>query len=129
MRHAACGSSRPPCDGPATITPEDQEAQAIAKRLYPGEGAFPLVDLFSLISPDMTLGGGVPNRARQQRGMSSIERARDAPQLPRFATLGLISVLKPSGLLTNGVLTPVGQTQLTVTSRFAISSASAFAAR
>jgi len=66
------------CDGPASIAPEDLGIEAMAERLYPGEGAFPLVDILAAIPPDVTLGLEVPSLSRQQRGVGPTDRAREA---------------------------------------------------
>jgi sugar phosphate isomerase/epimerase len=66
------------CDGPASLTPEEIGVEAMADRLYPGEGTFPLVDILAAIPEDVTIGLEVPNLARQRRGLSGTERAREA---------------------------------------------------
>jgi sugar phosphate isomerase/epimerase len=66
------------CDGPASLTPEEVGIEAMADRLYPGEGSFPLVDIVAAIPEGVPVGLEVPNLARQQRGLSGAERAREA---------------------------------------------------
>ena len=66
------------CDGPAAIAPEALGVEAMANRLYPGEGDFPLIDILAAIPPDATVGLEVPNIARQQQGISASDRAREA---------------------------------------------------
>lgn len=66
------------CDGPATPSPEEVDIEATANRLYPGEGAFPLAAFLNAIPADTPLGVEVPSLARQQRGASLEERAREA---------------------------------------------------
>ncbi len=66
------------CDGLATIAPEELGTEATANRLYPGEGAFPLIELLATVAADVPLGIEVPSLTRQQRGESPLARARAA---------------------------------------------------
>jgi sugar phosphate isomerase/epimerase len=66
------------CDGPAAVTPDELGLEATANRLYPGEGAFPLVEILAAVPPGATLGLEVPNVARLERGMPPADRAREA---------------------------------------------------
>jgi sugar phosphate isomerase/epimerase len=66
------------CDGPPSVTPEQALIEASADRLYPGEGVFPLVEILAAIRDDVPVGLEVPNLARLQRGLSAVDRAREA---------------------------------------------------
>lgn len=62
------------CDGPATIAPEQIGEEAMAERLYPGEGDFPLMDILQHIPQGTPMGVEVPSRSRTARGMALDER-------------------------------------------------------
>jgi sugar phosphate isomerase/epimerase len=66
------------CDGPLTIAPDAIGTEAMANRLYPGEGEFPLRDILAAVSSDVVVGIEVPNLDRQQRGVTPLDRAREA---------------------------------------------------
>lgn len=66
------------CDGPTTLSPEGIDVEATANRLYPGEGAFPLAAYLAALPDDTPLGVEGPSLARQRRGASFEERAREA---------------------------------------------------
>ena len=66
------------CDGPATIAPDELGFESTANRLYPGEGAFPLVEILAAVPPGATLGLEVPNVSRLERGVPPVDRAREA---------------------------------------------------
>jgi sugar phosphate isomerase/epimerase len=66
------------CDGPAEIAPDDIGLEATANRLYPGEGAFPLVNILAAVPTGASFGLEVPNIARLERGQAPEDRAREA---------------------------------------------------
>jgi sugar phosphate isomerase/epimerase len=66
------------CDGPAELTADEVGLEATANRLYPGEGAFPLVEILAAVPAGATLGLEVPNLNRLERGMAPADRAREA---------------------------------------------------
>lgn len=66
------------CDGPLVIAPEDIGPESVANRLYPGEGEFPLAEILKVVPSRAQLGIETPNQARLQRGLSPLERAREA---------------------------------------------------
>lgn len=66
------------CDGPDTIMPEELGTEATANRLYPGEGAFLLVELVAMLAADVPLGVEVPSLTRRRRGDPPLARAREA---------------------------------------------------
>lgn len=68
------------CDGPAVIADDAIELEAVANRLYPGEGDFPLVNFLKAVPAHAPLGVEIPNRDRMDRGHSPLDRAREALQ-------------------------------------------------
>ena len=66
------------CDGPAVIAPELAPTEAIADRLYPGEGDFPLVEMLRLAPGDVTIGIECPSLTRVRAGRSPTEQAIEA---------------------------------------------------
>ena len=66
------------CDGPAELTDGEILVEAMANRLYPGEGDFPLAEVVAAIPSDVMVGLEAPNLARQQAGVPAEERARQA---------------------------------------------------
>jgi len=71
------------CDGPASLTEEEIGVEAMADRLYPGEGVFPIAELLGAIPAEVTVGLEVPNLARQQAGVSAADRAGEALRAAR----------------------------------------------
>lgn len=66
------------CDGPATLPLDRLGEEAMADRLYPGEGAFPLAELLGAVPGQVSLGIEAPSLARRQRGIAPLSRAREA---------------------------------------------------
>ncbi|HTV96160.1 MAG TPA: sugar phosphate isomerase/epimerase [Steroidobacteraceae bacterium] len=66
------------CDGAASVTHEQMHYEASYERLYPGDGAFPLVEIFSNVPTDVTWGIEAPSRRRAAQGMSAEMQAREA---------------------------------------------------
>jgi sugar phosphate isomerase/epimerase len=66
------------CDGLMTVTPEQMRYEASYERLYPGDGKFPLVELFSNISTDVTWGIEAPSKRRNESGISAEAQAKEA---------------------------------------------------
>jgi sugar phosphate isomerase/epimerase len=65
------------CDGPLTVPPDQQFAEALENRQAPGEGTFPLCALIKALDPAVPLALEVPMNARRDRqGMAAIDRAR-----------------------------------------------------
>jgi len=68
------------CDGPATIAEDEIGDEAAANRLYPNEGDFPLFEILSAVPSHAILGVETPSRSRLERGLTALERAREAFQ-------------------------------------------------
>lgn len=66
------------CDGPLSIDAEGIGIEAVAERLYPGEGAFRLSDFARHIPAHATIGLEVPSARRQRQGLSGLQRAVEA---------------------------------------------------
>jgi sugar phosphate isomerase/epimerase len=66
------------CDGPAIVAKDAIGHESIANRLYPGEGEFPLVELLRAAPSHASIGVETPSLERQKRGLSPLERAREA---------------------------------------------------
>ena len=65
-------------DGPATIPPEEMLAEAAGKRLYPGEGVFPLVDLLASAPTGIPWAIETPSLRRARAGMPPQMQAQEA---------------------------------------------------
>ncbi len=75
------------CDAPATV-PEGMalRVESLSARLYPGEGALPLVDLMAALPADVVIDVETPVAA--DRGLSPAERAaRAMTKTKRFLTI------------------------------------------
>ena len=66
------------CDGPLIASSDIAASEAIAHRLYPGEGEFPLLDMLRAIPADATVGIECPSLSRVRAGKSPAEQAREA---------------------------------------------------
>ena len=66
------------CDGPLAIDPDAIGPESVANRLFPGDGEFPLAELLSVVPAHAHLGVETPNQERLERGLSPLERAREA---------------------------------------------------
>jgi sugar phosphate isomerase/epimerase len=71
------------CDGPASVTPDEQRVEATFERLYPGEGAFPLVELLRDAPLDIPWGIEAPSRRRATKGESAEVQAKAAMEAVR----------------------------------------------
>jgi sugar phosphate isomerase/epimerase len=65
-------------DGPATIPTKDLITEAVAERLYPGEGEFPLVELLRAAPSDVPWALETPSVRRARSGMSPKAQAIEA---------------------------------------------------
>jgi len=65
-------------DGPAEMPVDQQFAEAIGGRLFPGDGALPLKDFIEALPDGRVIGVEVPNTALKDQGMSADERVRRA---------------------------------------------------
>ena len=66
------------CDGPIPQPPEIAMTEAVCERLYPGDGAFPLVELLRAAPRDVPVGIECPSLRRAAAGMSAAEQAVEA---------------------------------------------------
>jgi len=66
------------CDGPLLLPIIARWREAIAERMLPGEGEFPLPQLIAALHDDTLLDVEVPQTAARQAGVSAPERARRA---------------------------------------------------
>lgn len=66
------------CDGVASVSQEAMRYEASYERLYPGDGAFPLVELLSAVPTDISLGIEAPSRRRAESGVSAEMQAKEA---------------------------------------------------
>jgi sugar phosphate isomerase/epimerase len=66
------------CDGMMGVTPEQMRYEASYERLYPGDGEFPLIELFSNISIDVTWGIEAPSKQRNESDISAEAQAKEA---------------------------------------------------
>jgi len=66
------------CDGAASVSPEAARYEASYERLYPGDGAFPLIELLSDAPTDISWGIEAPSRRRAESGMSAQMQAKEA---------------------------------------------------
>ena len=64
------------CDGPVEMAEEQRWDEAIANRLMPGEGAFPLRELLALLPADHCVSLEVPMERRRLAGQDALTRAR-----------------------------------------------------
>lgn len=74
------------CDGPVPQPPEIAETEAVCERLYPGDGAFPLVDFLRAAPRDVPLGIECPSLSRAQAGKSAADQARECMAALRRVT-------------------------------------------
>lgn len=80
------------CDGPAQA-PEAASGragwqEAIAERMLPGHGAFPLADWLSRMPPDCCFDVEVPQASARRAGVPAAERARRAVEATRDLLTG-----------------------------------------
>ena len=66
------------CDGALSVSREQARYEASFERLYPGDGAFPLVELFSNVPIDISWGIEAPSKRRAESGMSAAAQAKEA---------------------------------------------------
>jgi len=66
------------CDGVASLTPEEARIESWQERLYPGYGAFPLVEAFRTVPTDISWGIEAPSRERALRGVTPEDQAHEA---------------------------------------------------
>jgi sugar phosphate isomerase/epimerase len=66
------------CDGAAAVSPEVALYESVNERLYPGDGEFPLVELFSNLPTNISWGIEAPSVRRAKAGMSAEQQAREA---------------------------------------------------
>lgn len=66
------------CDGVSAVSTEAALYESSNERLYPGDGEFPLVELFSNLPTDIPWGIEAPSVRRAKAGMSAKQQAREA---------------------------------------------------
>ena len=66
------------CDGVASVSQEAMHYEASYERLYPGDGAFPLVELLSAAPTDVSWGIEAPSQRRAESGISAEMQAKEA---------------------------------------------------
>jgi sugar phosphate isomerase/epimerase len=66
------------CDGELEVSPQVARYEVTHERLYPGDGAFPLVELFNTVATDISWGIEAPSRRRSKAGMSAEQQAVQA---------------------------------------------------
>jgi sugar phosphate isomerase/epimerase len=66
------------CDGVASVSPDEARYEASYERLYPGDGAFPLVELLSAVPTDVSWGIEAPSKRRAESGISAETQAKEA---------------------------------------------------
>jgi sugar phosphate isomerase/epimerase len=66
------------CDGVAALTREEAVVESWQERLYPGDGAFPLVEALRMVPLDISWGIEAPSRRRAAQGMTAREQAGEA---------------------------------------------------
>jgi len=66
------------CDGPAVIPAEQADAESTEERLYPGDGDFPIPAILRAVPRDIPWAVEAPSRSRRMRGLSPLDRAREA---------------------------------------------------
>jgi sugar phosphate isomerase/epimerase len=76
-------------DGLARIAPEAMIGESLQERLYPGEGAFPLVDLLKAAPRDVPWAIETPSLRRAQAGITAEAQARETMALMR----GLVAAI------------------------------------
>ena len=64
------------CDGPIDMPADKQYWEAGDCRLYPGEGEFPLAEIFDAIPADIVVGVEVPRSPDVENGVSFAEIAK-----------------------------------------------------
>jgi sugar phosphate isomerase/epimerase len=65
------------CDGPVPLPSDRVGIGAVSERAYPGEGAFPLLDMLRLVPPGVPVGIECPSVSRAQAGRTPLEQARE----------------------------------------------------
>jgi sugar phosphate isomerase/epimerase len=70
-------------DGLARIAPEAMIGESLQERLYPGEGAFPLVDLLKAAPRDVPWAIETPSLRRAKAGVTAEAQARETMALMR----------------------------------------------
>ena len=65
------------CDGPASVPPDAAPLESWQERLYPGDGIFPLIDVFSAVPTNIAWGVEAPSRRRANSGMSAAQQAKE----------------------------------------------------
>jgi sugar phosphate isomerase/epimerase len=81
------------CDGPAVASLEETRYQSTYERMYPGEGDFPLTELLSNVSTEISWGIEAPSRLRGESGASAEMLAKQAMAAIR-GTLEKIAVAR-----------------------------------
>ncbi len=71
------------CDGLLSVTQEQIALEGASERLYPGEGAFPLIDILRAAPPNADMALEAPSLSRRMRGESPLQRARAGIALMR----------------------------------------------
>lgn len=66
------------CDGLAKASPEATLYESVNERLYPGDGEFPLVELFRNLPTNIVWSIEAPSVRRAKAGMSAEAQAREA---------------------------------------------------
>jgi sugar phosphate isomerase/epimerase len=66
------------CDGPVPLRADRVVTDAVCERLYPGYGAFPLLEMLRRLPRDVPVGIECPSLRRAAAGMSPLEQAREA---------------------------------------------------
>jgi sugar phosphate isomerase/epimerase len=66
------------CDGPATVAPEAAATESWQERLYPGDGEFPLREVFAVVPTNISWGIEAPSLRRAKAGMSAGDQAKEA---------------------------------------------------
>jgi sugar phosphate isomerase/epimerase len=73
-------------DGPASIDPAQIEWEAGIQRLLPGQGAFPISAFLNALNPNTLLSIEIPQQNAIDKGLSPLERARNAVKAARGFT-------------------------------------------
>lgn len=71
-------------DGPLEMPPKDRWSEAISGRMLPGEGAFPLAEMLSLVKSGIVIDVEVPQKALARSGIGPAERCRMALNASRL---------------------------------------------
>lgn len=70
-------------DGPATLDADQRWHEAVRERQVPGDGAFPLAELLSVLPASAILEVEVPQTRARKDGVSALERCRGAVDAAR----------------------------------------------